>query len=147
VDWAGPGVYVGDAPELVEDLFKAGYPEQAEDLLRRILWWGERFPYLPQAIRADRMDYRRDGFSGCIAGMAVPQSIVFGVFGVGFPTESGDVLQINPHRLSFVGTQELENLRWRSHQIRIRVDSDSYTVDVDGGGHTRKLGEPFLVQP
>ncbi|MGD9128737.1 MAG: hypothetical protein PVH19_15280, partial [Planctomycetia bacterium] len=38
VDWGGPGVYTGDAPELICDLYHSGHPEQAGNLLDRILW-------------------------------------------------------------------------------------------------------------
>lgn len=143
VDWGGPGSYAGDAPELVQDLYAAGYPEKAEDLLKRILWWGDRFPYIPQAVRADTIDYRRDGLSNILSGACVPQAIISGVFGVAFLPDDGGTLRIRPHALSFAGKLRLRNLKWRGHTITIRVDSTSFSVEVDGVESSLPLGEAF----
>jgi hypothetical protein len=145
VDWGGPGAYAGDPPELVEDLYRAGYPGKAEDLLRRILWWGGSFPYLPQAIRADRMDYRRDGLGATISGLAAAQCIVFGLFGVEFQPEEGGQLRISPHAFSGAKILELRNIRFRNHAIGIRVLTNTYEVTVDGRLYSRPLDTPFLV--
>ena len=143
VDWGGPGTYAGDAPELVEDLYRAGYPAQAEDLLRRILWWGERFPYLPQAIRADRTDYRHDGLANVISGLAAAQSVVFGLFGVELEPGGGGRLSINPHRFAAAGHLELRNVKFRNKSISVHVLQDSYQVTVDGTTVQKPLGTAF----
>ena len=143
VDWGGPGVFAGDAPELVEDLAKAGYPAQAEDLLRRILWWGDRFPYVPQAVRADVMDYRHDGLANCIAGLSGAQSIVFGIFGVKYLPDRK--LKIQPQSLSGVTQQSLEGLIFAKNRVDIHVDSETFTVVVNDIRSQAKIGTALIL--
>ena len=143
VDWGGPGVYAGDAPELVEDLAKAGYPARAEDLLRRILWWGDRFPYFPQAVRADVMDYRHDGLANSISGLAGAQSVVFGIFGVKYLPDKK--LRIQPHALSRVKQQSLEGLMFCGKQVTIEVNRKTFTVLANGIRSQRKAGTALVL--
>ena len=143
VDWGGPGVYAGDAPELVEDLAKAGYPARAEDLLRRILWWGDRFPYLPQAIRANAMDYRHDGIANSISGLAGAQSIVFGIFGVKYLPDKK--LKIQPHALAGLKRQSLEGLMFCGKPVTIEVNRKTFTVIANGIRTQRKTGTALVL--
>ena len=133
VDWGGPGVYAGDAPQIVEDLYASGYDSYAEDILRRILWWGKTFPYYPQAIYADQRYYRTDGRANVIAGFTASQSIIFGVFGVDVQS---DRIIIDPHTLNFVGQLKLKNLKIRNKILDIEILPASGTFEVTDAGNT-----------
>lgn len=37
-----------------------GKPQPAENILKRILWWGERMPYWGDSFYADTMRYREE---------------------------------------------------------------------------------------
>ena len=60
IDNGGGGNYTAFTPQIIERLYKLGRADVAEDLLRRILWWGERMPYWGDSIVANNVDYRRD---------------------------------------------------------------------------------------
>ena len=144
VDWGGPGVYAGDAPELVEDLLYAGFIDQGIDLLKRILWWGQ-FPYYPQAIRADRIGYREDGRPNVIAGLAAPQSILFGLFGI---TIGKDFISVKPVNHEYMKGLSLTNLMIRHKKIDIYISNEGteYSVLIGKKKYTSVLGKPIVIK-
>lgn len=92
-DWSGPMTYIGDGPQLVADLYQAGFVEEAWKVFERILWWPEHLAVYPQGIAND--DYtsrfpqskpfggrisagRTNEISGCVG----VESVVRGLFGV-----------------------------------------------------------------
>lgn len=81
-DWSGGGSYIGVAPILVTDLFQLDKPEEAWNLLRRILWWPSVFPYYPQIVRSQRQGYAERPI--CIAGGSTVETILLGIFGLRF---------------------------------------------------------------
>jgi len=127
-DWGGPGVYTGDAPELIEDLYFAGYPERAEDLLARILWWGKYLPYYPQAIIADDIDYRRNGRANIIAGITATQSILFGVLGLEF-TSDGKA-SIKPLKNNLYSALTLNGLYINGESTNINIIGEKITITI-----------------
>lgn len=144
VDWGGPGVYAGDAPELMEDLLHAGFANQGIDLLHRILWWG-RFPYYPQAIRADGMGYREDGRPNEIAGLAAPQSIIFGLFGI---TVGKDFISIKPVNHSYMKGLSLTGLSIRNKKMDISIQSEQaeFSVLIGRKKYKSALGKEIIIQ-
>lgn len=144
IDWGGPGVYAGDAPELAEDLLNAGFTDRGIDVLNRILWWGQ-FPYYPQAIRADRIGYREDGRPNEIAGMATSQSIVFGLFGISI---GKDFVAVKPVNHSFVRGLSIKSLTIRNKQIDIQIQPEKSEFSVVSNGKTyhAQLGEEVRIK-
>lgn len=125
-DWGGPGVYAGDAPELVEDLYRSGYPEKAEDILKRILWWGKRLPYYPQAIIADQIDYRRNGRANVIAGLTATQSVLFGTLGLRFSSDG--TVSIQPEKTSLFDTLQLDGLLIHGKSTGICINGNHFSI-------------------
>jgi hypothetical protein len=144
IDWGGPGVYAGDAPELVTDLLQAGFAKEGVDILQRILWWGD-LPYIPQALRADARDYRHNGRANIIAAMAGPQSIIFGLFGIRI---DGEKLTINPIEHTYIAGMKVENLNIRGYKIAITITPDGrhYSVDVDGTITRKTIDRAFELK-
>ena len=59
-DNGGGGCFTAFPAQIAERLYKAGHPRASEDILRRILWWGERVPYWGDSFAANEIQYRRD---------------------------------------------------------------------------------------
>lgn len=132
VDWGGPGVYAGDGPELVEDLWIAGAFEQGDDLLRPMLWRVARMPYYPQAVRADAVDYRRDGRANEVTGLKASETLVFGLLGL---RVGGDgAVSVCPHLPSFVEDYAFRRVRVRGREFSVEVARDGYRLTPAGGG-------------
>jgi hypothetical protein len=143
VDWGGPGVFAGDAPELVTDLLHAGYGDKGIDLLRRILWWGD-MPYYPQAIRANEKGYRENGRPNVIAGLGAAQCILVGLFGVRVEL---DRITVKPVKHEFMRGLGLGNIGIRDVHFSVTVDGDAkfYTVSAGGVEAVVPLGEEFVI--
>jgi hypothetical protein len=79
IDNGGPGACTCFPPQIAERLYKSGHRAEADNLIRRILWWGQRMPYWGDSLVASRPDYRRDTPLQCtIDGLAVAQCLLFG---------------------------------------------------------------------
>jgi len=92
-DWSGPMSYAGDSPQLVTDLYQAGFSAEAWKVLERILWWPEHLAVYPQGIGNDDYSSRfpeskrfggrvTAGRSNVISGCVGVETIVRGLFGV-----------------------------------------------------------------
>lgn len=145
VDNGGPGACSSWPPQIAERLYKGGNPAAAENILKRLLWWSQRMPYWADSIVADKIDYRHDTPLQCMVdGVAVAQSIIFGVFGVS-PKINGDIY-IDPHPLTFASKMALKGLRLRGHVLDIDVADGKYEVREGGNRISVSLGQSVLVR-
>jgi len=145
VDNGGPGACTGFPPQIIERLYKAGHIKLAEDLFRRILWWGERMPYWGDSIVADKIDYRRDTPLQCtLDGITVAQTVIFGMFGVEVRV-NGDIV-INPHPPAFSPRIKLKGLKLRGMNIDISVNARKYTVIVNGRTMRSCVNTPLTIK-
>ncbi len=144
IDNGGGGNYTAFTPQIIERLYRAGWPEVAEDLLRRILWWGERMPYWGDSIVANNIDYRRDTpLQNTIGAVAGAQSIIFGMLGVQVRPDGSIV--VNPRPPSFSPELRLTGLHLRGRRIDVAVDGEEYTVAVDGEELRSAIGHAIVV--
>ena len=116
IDNGGGGACTLFPTQIAEKLYRAGHPDEASDMLRRVLWWGERVPYWGDSFVANYMDYRQDTPLQCaIGGVTGAQAIIFGMFGIQVRLD-GAIL-FNPRPPAWAGRIELRNLRLRGHVI------------------------------
>jgi hypothetical protein len=129
IDNGGGGSCTCFPPQIAERLYKSGHAREADDILRRILWWGERMPYWGDSLVANSIDYRKDTPLQCtIDGAAVAQCIIFGLFGVN-AAFNGDVI-FNPHLPPFAPKMSLEGLKVRGVSFDVLADGDEFSVTV-----------------
>jgi len=122
VDNGGPGACPSFPASVAERLFRDGHVAEAQGILSRLLWLGEKLPYWGDSQYADRADYRRDTPLQCdIEGACLAQTIVFGLFGVTI----GDDLRVsaNPHLPPGVEWMSLTNLRLAGKRYDFAVPS------------------------
>ncbi|HEX7010908.1 MAG TPA: hypothetical protein VF184_13080 [Phycisphaeraceae bacterium] len=144
IDNGGGGICVCFPPQIMERLYRIGRADLAQDILKRILWWGDRFAYWGDSIVANQKDYRRDTpLQNAIGGLAVAQSIIFGMFGVRVDAEGN--ITINPAPPTFSPRVGLTNLRLRDRVCDIRVEGDRYHVTCDGQTMTAQVGTPTTL--
>lgn len=146
IDNGGGGNYTAFTPQIIERLYKVGRAEVAEDLLQRILWWGERMPYWGDSIVANQIDYRQDTpLQNTIGAVAGAQMVIFGMFGVRVNPDG--MICINPQPPSFSPEMKLTGLHVRGRCLDIAVSSSEYSVTVDGKTTTTPLGTPMVLPP
>lgn len=141
LDNGGGGCYVSFPPQVAQRLYKIGRPDLAEDILRRILWWGERMPYWGDSLAADCIEYRRDTPLQCsLASAAVAQCFIFGMFGIDLKMDG--TITINPHAPRNSG---LKGLKIRGRVIDIHVKDGAFTVITGGKEMTSRIGIPVVT--
>lgn len=145
VDNGGPGACTCFPPQIAERLYKMGKPADAANILKRILWWGERMPYWGDSLVADRIDYRHDTPLQCTSdGVAVAQCVIFGMFGV--RAEFNGDIRIDPHPPSFAPNMTLKGLKLRGRTLDIAVDGDRYEVRDGSNRLDSAIGRPIIVR-
>ena len=141
VDNGGGGSCTTFAPIISEFLYKDGRVAAADNIMNRILWWGNRLPYFGDSQVSNEVDYRQetplqsDLGSGCLA-----QTILFGMFGV--RSDFYGNVSINPVKTRLANRLELKGLRIRGKTIDITVNRGKYVVLCDGKEFSNPIGTP-----
>jgi len=161
-DWAGPMSYAGDGPQLVADLFGAGFGREASDALERILWWPEHMAVYPQGIANDDYSFRYPeaqrfggrisaGRSNVIAGCTGVEAIIRGLFGVD-PRRDGSIGFSHNHRagdgpysLSYPFRGRSWSITQSDTGLRVRTDLDFDLLLTRNGGAVRVTLDPGNV--
>lgn len=141
IDWSGAGAYTGEAPQLALTLWERGEPALAWDVLRRLFWMGDHYPYFPQDHYCDKPGAPPTSRRiNVIAGLTGAESILTGLAGI-HPHPDGS-LHINPHPVA-AGTIELRGLIYRDHTIDVLIAPNHTEIIVDG----RQLSPGQVVPP
>ena len=145
VDNGGPGACTCFPPQIAERLYKAGWPRQGEDILRRCLWWGSRMPYWGDSIVAERVDYRHDTPLQCtVDGVTVAQAIIFGMFGVDAQFD-GSIL-VSPNPPAFAPRIALQGVKLRGIVFDIDVDDNKFKVTSGGKSLVAPVGRTISIK-
>jgi hypothetical protein len=127
VDNGGPGACTSFPPNIAFLLYQAGRAREANDLIRRCVWWGSRLPYWGDSIYADRADYRHDTPLQCtLDAVAVAGCFIFGMFGVD-PQFDGSVL-VHPQPAPWASRAALRGVRLRDMVFDVELGEREFTV-------------------
>ena len=130
IDWSGAGAYTGEAPQLALTLWEHGEPDRAWDVLRRLFWMGEHYPYFPQDHYSDKPGAPATGRRiNIIAGLTGAGVLLTGLLGIR-PHPDGS-LTITPSPIA-AGNIRLTNLSCRGHAIEVVIESRRTTITIDG---------------
>jgi hypothetical protein len=133
VDWSGGGAYTGESPQLALTLWERGEARIAWDVLSRVLWMGEHFAYYPQDHFCDRPAAPPRGRrANVIAGLTGAEAVLTGL--AGLRPRPGGALDWSPPAW-LPGDVELLGLRYRGHEIDLRLSPGRHQATVDGRIH------------
>lgn len=144
IDHGGGGSYMAFPPLICQRLYNAGFAREADDLLQRHLWWGQRLPYWGDSMVANYMGYREDTpLQSDFDSITAAQTLIFGLFGVKVGLDGS--ITINPTVPSFSPEIRLEGLKLRGRTITIEANSKQYTAIVDGVHYTAQINTPTII--
>ncbi len=145
IDHGGGGSYVAFPPLICQRFYNAGYAAAADDLLSRVLWWGERLPYWGDSKVANYMGYREDTpLQSDFDAMSGAQTFIFGLFGVQVAADGS--IRIHPTLPAFSPEISLEGLQLLGKTLNIRANSQHYVVEVDGRRIQSPLNKPVIIK-
>ena len=145
IDNGGGGICTHFTNQICAQLYEMGYSELASNILRRILWWGTRLPYMGDSCAANMMQNRDDTpLQGDISSVSGAQMIFFYAFGI-TPHFDGTIT-ISPARHRPTDKMEIENVRLVGKTISVSAFGDSFTVVYDGKATTAKIGEVITIK-
>jgi hypothetical protein len=141
IDWSGAGAYTGEAPQLALTLWERGESELAWDVLRRLFWMGEHYPYFPQDHYCDKPGAPASGRRiNIIAGLTGAEAILHGLVGIRPQPDGSLVVRPQP---APGGTVEVTNYTYRDHAIEVTLTPRRTTITVDG----REVAPGLVVPP
>ena len=140
IDNGGPGACTDFGPQIAERFYKAGYPDLGADIIRRMLWLGERMPYWGDSVVASEMDYRRDTPLQCMFdSVTIAQTVIFGMFGI--TSRFDGVIEITPALPGFARQVALRGVRIRGHVFDVVLDEAGFAVLSDGKEYRARYGQ------
>jgi len=146
VDNGGPGACTCFPPNISILLYRAGRPREAEDLMRRCVWWGSRMSYWGDSSYADRIDYRHDTPLQCtIDGVTVAQFFIFGMFGVD-PQFDGTIL-VTSRPAAFAPRAALRGVKMRDAVFDIEIRDQEFKVVWGEKTLTAPVGRTISIDP
>jgi hypothetical protein len=144
VDNGGPGACTCFPLNIAKTLYIMGKPKLAENILKRILWWGERMPYWGDSFYADTMRYREETpLQSTIDAITGAQCIIFGMFGIR-PDFDGSI-KINPSLPSFASKISLTGVRLCNQIFDVTVDHSNYKVSCQGKTLETEIGKAVTL--
>lgn len=145
IDCGGGGDYVAFTPRIAKLLYRAGHTAEAEELLRRTLWWGERLPYWGDSLVANQIEYRKDTpLQNSIAAGEGAQCIIFGMFGVDVALDG--TVAVNPKLPRRAPDASLHGLKLRGSNIDIAVAGQEFSVKVGNRVRRSRMGNPVRIR-
>ena len=145
IDNGGPGICTGFVPQIMERLYNCGQSGMADNILKRVLWWGDRLPYWGDSIVADKQDYRHDTPLQCtIDGMCGAQMVIFGLFGVA-PQFDGTV-SVTPHLPPFSRRMALRGLMLRGKTMDIELEGQRFKIQAENETQEGDIGQRITVR-
>ena len=144
VDNGGPGSCTCFPLNIAKTLYVMGKPLLAENILKRILWWGERMPYWGDSFYADTLRYREETPLQCtIDAVTGAQCIIYGMFGI-CPNFNGSI-KVNPSLPSFASQISLTGVRLRNQVFDITVNNRAYKVSCQGKTIKAQIGQEVTI--
>ena len=127
IDNGGPGACICFPPQIAERFYKAGHPEIGADILRRLLWLGDRMPYWGDSVVAHEIDYRKDTPLQCtLDSVSVAQCMIFGMFGI--KADFDGTIAVRPFLPDFAESITLQGVKLLGVTFDIDVTPTGFTV-------------------
>ena len=144
IDNGGGGICTHFANQVCAQLYETGYDKVATNILQRILWWGERLPYLGDSCVAGMMlNNEITPLQGDISSVSGAQMIFYYIFGIK-PSFDGSIT-VSPVATRPAENMRVDNARLAGKVFSVDIKGDKFTVEIDGKSYTAIIGESIII--
>ena len=144
IDNGGGGICTEFAAVIIGQLYDIGKDELASDILRRILWWGTKLPYLGDSCAAYTELQREDTPLQCdISSVSLAQVILFNIIGLSVSFDGK--ITICPPKNHLANRLEYKNFKLLNKTFDFVVEGENYTLTYDGKTVNGKCGESYTL--
>lgn len=145
IDNGGGGICTHFANQICAQLYETGHDKIATDILKRILWWGERLPYLGDSCAAGMMlNNEITPLQGDISSVSGAQMIFYYVFGI--RPEFDGTVAVSPvaHRPS--ENMRIDNVRLADKVFSVQINGNEFTVNYNDQTIKSVIGKSVIIQ-
>ncbi len=144
IDNGGGGICPQFTMQIVLQLYHTGYDTLASDILRRVLWWGTRLPYMGDSYAANMLFDREDTpLQADISSASCAQTILFGVCGI--DVQADRTIKICPPKEFPAERICVKDMRLLGKCFSLCIDKGSFWVDYDEKHMTGVLGDTIII--
>jgi hypothetical protein len=144
VDNGGPGSCTAFPLNIAKTFYNNGYKTQAEEILKRILWWERKMPYWGDSFYARKMDYRKNTpLQATLDAVTGAQCIIFGMFGI--RCEFDGSIRINPTLPTFANDISLRGIRLKGKVFDVIVKGKEYCVILGNKKVQERIGKEIQI--
>ncbi len=144
IDNGGGGICPHFTMQICSQLYETGYEALATDIFRRVLWWGERFPYLGDSVAANMIANREDTpLQGDISSVGIAQMMFFYLFGIRADFDGN--VTVSPVRERPAETMQVENARLCGKVFSVKAEGDSFAVTCGDKTYRAAIGETVRI--
>lgn len=144
IDNGGGGICSHFTTQICSQLYSLGYEVLATDIFCRVLWWGERLPYMGDSCAANMIMTREDTpLQGNIHAISGAQTIVYYLFGI-MADFKGEI-RIKPVKQRPADAIKIENVRLCGKVFSVEVIGDSFTVVCGDCIKHANIGETITI--
>jgi len=145
IDNGGGGICTLFTMQVVSQLYETGYSKLANDILSRVLWWGQRLPYLGDSCAANIMSARNDTpLQAGISSVSCAQMLIFGMCGISVSFDGS--ITICPTSEFPANTIVMENMKLCGKTFSLKFDKNSFTVSTADKSITHPIGSPIILE-
>ena len=144
IDNGGGGSCTHFVMQICAQLYETGYDSLATDILKRVLWWGERLPFLSDSCLANMaLNKDHSDLQGDISSVSAAQMIFYYIFGIR-PAFDGSI-KISPVKNRPADSMKVENVRLCGKVFSVSISGDTFTVSVDGKSYNATIGTSIKI--
>ncbi len=144
IDNGGGGICTEFDAMILGQLFDIGRDDLAANILSRILWWGDCFPYLGDSCAAYTKLQREDTPLQCdISSVSLAGMLLFNLSGISVNLDGTVTVCPPSHHLC-------RSFAWHGIHLRgitfdLSVDGETFTVKTDGKDTTQSIGTKIVL--
>ncbi len=144
IDNGGGGGCTHFTMQICAQLYEMGYDKLATDILSRVLWWGERLPYLGDSCAANMVkNSDHMCLQGDISSVSAAQMMFYYIFGIRADFDGN--IMVTPVKNRPAENMKIDNARLCGKVFSVDIQGDTFSVIYNGTTQSAPIGETISI--